>query len=75
MSVSLLIFSHREVWLFYAAIIVISTFGHFALASSAMVDDLNERYINGQPSNDFGMAGIFLRMIDGICTPIYSVVT
>jgi len=37
--------------------------------ASSTVDDLNERYRSGQPSNDYAKAGIFLRMIDGICNP------
>lgn len=32
-----------------------------------MVDDLNSRYANGKPSDDYGEIGIVLRMIDGVC--------
>ena len=34
-----------------------------------MVDDLNHRYLNGKPSNDYGEAGLFLHMLDGFCDP------
>ena len=35
-----------------------------------MVDDLNKKYINGKPPNDFGEAGIFIRILDGVCDQI-----
>lgn len=38
----------------------------------AMIDNLNDRYANGKPSNDYNEAGIFLRMIDSICNPIQT---
>ena len=60
--------------LLLASIVVTSIFGHRALASStdsaalmALVDDLNERYRSGKPTNNFGEAGIFLRIIDSFC--------
>ena len=34
-----------------------------------LVDNLNNGYINGKPSDDYSEAGIFLHMFDGICNP------
>ncbi len=60
------------------AIFLSSLFGKHADAALAstidndaavisMVDDLNERYANGKPSDDYGEIGIVLRIIDGVC--------
>lgn len=32
-----------------------------------LVDNLNNGYINGKPSDDYSEAGIFLHVLDGIC--------
>ena len=34
-----------------------------------LVDNLNNGYINGKPTNDYSEAGIFLHVFDGICSP------
>jgi len=34
-----------------------------------LVDNLNSGYINGKPSDDHSEAGIFLHILDGICSP------
>ena len=34
-----------------------------------LVDNLNNGYINGKPTNDYSEAGIFLHILDGICSP------
>ena len=34
-----------------------------------LVDNLNNGYMNGKPTNDYSEAGIFLHILDGICSP------
>ena len=35
-----------------------------------LVDNLNKGYLHGEPSDDYSEAGIFLHVLDGVCTPL-----